>query len=180
MRSTSSPPSVHSRPDRIVGENECSQLSSESRYRRFFRGVDRFSDSELRYLTELDFHDHFAWVAELPDVVGEPIIGIGRWIRIDRAPDVAEAAVTVVDRYQRGGIGRTLLSLMASSALESGIRTFRAWVLGENRPVFRLLRHFDARVGRWESGVAEVAVALPTDCAEPYGALAPLTGGARR
>ncbi len=165
--------------DKLRLQDALDRLSSESRYRRFFRGIDRFSERELRYLTELDFHNHFAWVAALPDVVGEPVIGIGRWIRIQREPDVAEAAITVGDLYQRRGIGKTLLALMVHSAVESGIRTFRAWVLGENRPIFQLLRPFGAHVDRWESGVAELAVPLPTNSAELEGMLAPLVDPVR-
>jgi hypothetical protein len=165
--------------DKLRLQEALRQLSDESRYRRFFRGVDHFSDSELRYLTELDFHTHFAWVAELPDVFGEPVIGIGRWVRIERDADVAEAAITVGDRYQKLGIGRTLLALMVHSALENRIRMFKAWVLGENRSIFELLRAFGARVDRWESGVAEVVVPLPADSAELEGVLAPLVDPVR-
>ena len=58
------------------------QLSPESRYLRFFGPLDHFTAGQLRYLTEVDFRDHFAWVATLPDLPGEPGIGIARWIRL--------------------------------------------------------------------------------------------------
>ena len=160
--------------DKVRLQTGLRQLSLESRYLRFFRSVNRFSDQELKYLTELDFCNHFAWIATLPKAMGEPAIGVGRWIRIAGEPDVAEAAITVADRYQRRGIGRTLLSLMVRSALENEIRGFRAWILSDNRAAFQLLRHFGASGVKWESGVGEFTVPLPKDVREIDETLAPL------
>src|SRR5688500_7802015 len=84
-------------------------LSPESRFRRFFHHVDHLSDAQLRYLTEVDFKDHFAWLAVLPDLPGEPGVGVGRWIRTKDDPAVAEGAVTVVDQFQNRGLGKTFL-----------------------------------------------------------------------
>jgi GNAT superfamily N-acetyltransferase len=138
-------------------------LSPQSRYRRFFRPIEAFTEDELRYLTEVDFEDHFAWLAVLPDVPGEPGIGVARWIRLRDEPTVAEAAVTVIDAYQNRGAGRMLLHLTARSAVERGVRAFRAWALGENRPILHLLRELGAIEGGWESGVLELTVPLPSD-----------------
>jgi GNAT superfamily N-acetyltransferase len=137
------------------------RLSPESRYLRFFRYIDHLSQRDLRYLTEIDFHNHFAWVGILPDEPGSPGVGVGRWVRFPNEPDIAEGAVTVVDDYHGLGIGRTLLWLMAKSAIEHGVRAFRAWTLGENQPMLQLLKSFGARPGRWEGGVMEVLVPLP-------------------
>lgn len=137
------------------------RLSPSSRYMRFFRHVDHLSERDLAYLTEVDFENHFAWVGILPDEPGSPGVGVGRWVRFPNEPNVAEGAVTVVDDYHGQGIGRTLLWLMAKSAIEHGVHAFRAWTLGENQPMLQLLRSFGARPGRWEGGVMEVLVPLP-------------------
>ncbi len=150
------------------------QLSPESRYLRFFRHIDHLSEEQLEYLTEVDFEDHFAWLAVLPDVPGEPGLGVGRWIRIADDPEVAEGAVTVLDDYHNRGIGKTLLWLMARSAIEHGIRSFRAWTLGENHPMLELLKAMGARPGRWESGVLELVVPLPNDVKDLERSPAPL------
>jgi GNAT superfamily N-acetyltransferase len=149
-------------------------LSDESRYMRFFRHFDHFSDAQLKYLTEVDFNDHFAWMATLPDLPGEPGAGVGRWIRIPGEPKAAEGAVTVVDALHHRGIGSTLLWLMARSAIQHGIEAFRAWALGENRAVLDLLHQMGARPGRWDSGVLEVIVPLPADVADLEATAAPL------
>ena len=137
------------------------RLSPQSRYRRFFRAIDHLSEDQLRYLTEVDMESHVAWLAVLPDEPGQPAIGVGRWVRIAAEPDIAEGAVTVGDDYQHRGIGKALLWLMARSAIERGVRAFRVWALGDNRPVIEMLRDAGAPMGEWQSGVMEVTVPLP-------------------
>ena len=136
-------------------------MSPASRYRRFFRAIDHLSEAQLRYLTEVDFENHFAWVASAPDDDGAPGIGVVRWIRVKDTPDVAEGAVTVVDDYQNRGVGKALLWLGARSAIEHGIRAIRVNALADNPPVIQLLKDFGAVPGRWQSGVLEVEIPLP-------------------
>jgi RimJ/RimL family protein N-acetyltransferase len=142
------------------------RLSPTSRYMRFFRHVDRFTDEELRYLTEIDMTDHVAWVAILPDEPDRPGVGVARWIRMDDDPGLAEGAVTVIDDYQDRGIGSTLLYLAARSALERGVRAFRVYAMGDNRKVMDLLADLGAIPGEWEGGVLELTVPLGTSLEE--------------
>lgn len=147
--------------DRELIKRGFEQLSPESRYRRFFRHVDHLSEKELSYLTEVDFTNHYALVATLPDEPGAPGIGVARWIRIDGEPSVAEGAVTVIDAYQSQGLGKTLLWLMVKAAIERDIRSIRAWVQGENTTIIGLLSEAGARPGEWNSGVMELDIPLP-------------------
>src|SRR6266550_461675 len=96
------------------------RLSDESRLRRFMAPMRELSDEQLRYLTEIDYVDHFAWVALLAD---RPTfgIGVGRYIRLDAEPGVAEVAITVVDEYQGRGLGTLLLGILAGTARIAGI-----------------------------------------------------------
>lgn len=150
------------------------RLSPESRYRRFFRHLDHLTDEQLRYLTEIDYVRHFAWVALLRDEPGQPGVGVARWVRADDDPQIAEAAVTVIDEYHGRGIGSTLLRLAAASAIERGVRAFRAWTLGDNKPMLELLKHLGARPGRWDSGVLELIAPLPTTVEDLAASPAPL------
>ena len=138
-------------------------LSPQSRYRRFFSMMDRLSEKQLRYLTEVDFIDHYAWIAEIPGDIG---LGVVRWIRLKDEPDVAEGAVTVIDPYQGNGIGKALLWLGARSAIENGIKAIRVNVLGENDPVIEWLKEAGADLQRWNGGVLEVDIPLPADLNE--------------
>lgn len=119
-------------------------LSEESRLRRFLVPTSVLTESELDHLTHLDYWDHFAWGAVRADHPTEAM-GVARYIRLQGEPEVAEAAVTVVDAYQRRGLGTFLLGLLTAAALTAGILTFRAYVLEENAPMRKLLEELGAR-----------------------------------
>ena len=142
------------------------RLSPESRYRRFFRHLDHLSDEQLRYLTEIDYVNHYAWVSFAVDEPGAPGLGVARWIRIPNDPEVAEAAITVIDEYQHKGLGSRLLHLSARSAVEQGIKAIRVWVQGENHPMLHLLDEIGIHPTTWESGVAELDIPLPENVDE--------------
>jgi GNAT superfamily N-acetyltransferase len=107
------------------------RLSAESRLRRFLAPVDELTATQLRYLTEIDYVNHFAWVAVLASH-RDFGIGVGRYIRIADEPTVAEAAITVVDDYQGRGLAILLLAMLAATARTAGIEKFRAYVLEDN------------------------------------------------
>jgi GNAT superfamily N-acetyltransferase len=78
----------------------------------------------VRYLTEVDHHDHEAIVA-LDEESGEGI-GVARYVRTRERPEVAEVAVTVVDDWQGRGLGTRLLEVVSARAREEDIRSFTA------------------------------------------------------
>ncbi len=127
------------RPDDAPGLAEAyEQLSDTSRYRRFFTAQPHLSEQSLAFLTGVDHHDHEALVAVAPGS-GQPV-GVARFIRSPREPDQAEVAVTVLDSWQRRGLGTVLLCELAQRAEEEGIRYFVAEILAENRPMLTLAR----------------------------------------
>ena len=124
------------------------RLSSESRYRRFFSALGELTPERLRYLTEVDGVDHVAIVAvgTSPDLKNEVGYGVARFVRLADAPDVAEAALTVVDAMQHQGLGRILGLTLAEAARERGISHFRGETLATNAPVRQLLVDVGAEV----------------------------------
>ena len=136
-----------------------SRLSSTSRYRRFLRPVTSLNERELRYLTEIDYTSHFAWVAISADHTAEQGLGVARYIRDPLDPEVAEAAVAVVDDHQGKGIGSILMRMLVAAAWQNGIRTFRGWVLGDNTEVLRPLERIGAR-RKPDHGVLRIEVDL--------------------
>lgn len=125
------------RPDDGPGLAEAfEQLSETSRYRRFFTAKPRLSEQTLAFLTAVDHHDHEALVAMVPG--SGQLVGVARFIRITRQPDQAEVAVTVIDSWQRRGLGTALLRELAQRATEAGIRYFTADILAENQPMLTL------------------------------------------
>lgn len=147
--------------DKAYLQKGLSRMSARSRYRRFLAPVERLTDAQLRYLTELDFRNHVAWAVGLPGDDPSTGIGVGRWIRLGDRPDLAEPAVTVLDAYQGQGIGKTLIWLLVRSAIAQGIRAFRVETLAENRPILQLLRSVGSPPGQWRTGVLETEVPLP-------------------
>jgi acetyltransferase len=115
------------------------ELSTASRYLRFLQPVDHLSAEELTYLTEIDYRTHFAWGAELIREPGHRGIGLARYVCESDDPTTAEAAVAVLDEYQGKGLGGILLTLLAESAHENGVKRFRSYVLSANRKVLQAL-----------------------------------------
>ncbi len=143
------------------------QLSPQSRFLRFHAPVERLTDAQLRYLTEVDGENHVAWVALDPDAPEEPGMGVARYARLADEPDVAEAAITVLDRYQGRGLGTAFLELIARSAAEHGIRTLRNYVLAENDAMLDILESLGATRVDEGDGVCRVDMELPTDPSDP-------------
>jgi len=102
----------------------------------------------------------------LSDAEGAPLVGVGRWIRLEDDPEEADAAVTVADEYHRRGIGRALLRLMARSAIERGVRRFRADVLSENEAMLHVFQQVGAELHHKEGAVIEAIVPLPASIEE--------------
>ena len=135
------------------------RLSAESRYKRFLVPMPELTESMVRYLTEIDHHDHEAIVA-LDEESGEGV-GVARYVRSPGRPDAAEAAVTVVDDWQGRGLGTVLLGVLTERAREEGISTFTALLLGTNAEMLDLLGRLDpVRVIDREQGTVEVEIAL--------------------
>jgi GNAT superfamily N-acetyltransferase len=138
-------------------------LSPRTRYLRFHADVTALSDEQLAYLTEIDYHDHMAWVALDPDDPDFPGLGVARYVRLAEDPTVAEAAVTVMDEFQGRGLGTTLLRALATSAIENGIRTFRNYVLADNEQMLAIFDQVGAQRTEIEPGILQVDVSLPDD-----------------
>jgi ribosomal protein S18 acetylase RimI-like enzyme len=136
-------------------------LSASTRYMRFLHPKSSLSKWELAYLTEIDYVDHFAWGAELIDEPGQLGIGIARYIRDADDSTVAEAAITVVDDYQRMGLGRILLQALTEAARQNGIERFRAEVSASNEQVIRSLTRLGARAGTIEDSGISLELHLP-------------------
>ncbi len=150
------------RPDdkRLIAEG-IERLSPESRYRRFFRPLDRLSERDLVYLTEIDHTDHEALVAIDPGTGA--LVGVARYVR-GAEPHLAEVSVAVGDPWQRRGVATALLERLVERAREAQITHFVALVLDENVEAIKLFEHRvpgHARPRRSASGHLELLIQLP-------------------
>ena len=157
---------VHLRP--ITPEDEpllheaVAAMSERTVYFRFFSPIKRMSDALAHRLAVVDYNDRFALVATTHRPSGaERIVGVARY---DRAPgtDVAEAAVAVIDEFQRRGLGSALLANLARVGREHGIKSFSLIVLPENREMLGLLRKMGwIHQAKLTGGVYEISFELP-------------------
>jgi RimJ/RimL family protein N-acetyltransferase len=127
--------------------------SPESVHQRFLGPKPRFTSRELRYLTEVDFHSHYALVALAADDPGR-LLGVGRWIRDAGDPALAEVAVIVADDVQGQGLGTALGLALADAARERGVRAFTATIHPENRRAHRLYARITGEMARGDAQLA--------------------------
>jgi RimJ/RimL family protein N-acetyltransferase len=119
------------------------RLSAESRQLRFLTGKSHLTAAELAYFTEIDHHDHEALGAV--DPVDGRGLGVARYIRDSGDQKGAEIAVTVVDEWQRRGLGTELLKRLIDRARQERIRHVTALVAADNAAVLGLLQ--ESRIG---------------------------------
>ena len=132
-----------------------SNLSELSRHRRFLSPKVRFTASELRYLTELDGHDHVALVAHLLDGTG---VGVARYVRVPGTGTTADVAIVVADSMQGRGLGSLMAELLAGVAARNEIERFSADILSENVAARRLMAHLAGHLERQHDGAGHSAL----------------------
>ena len=148
------------RTDRELLVRGFEHLGPESRYRRFLAPMHALGDRMVRYMTELDHHDHEAVIAL--DEHGEEGLGDACYVRDGRRPDTAEVAVTVVDEWQGRGLGMLLLEVISARALDEGVGTFTALMLARNQAMMDLFERLGpVRVVGRAAGTVEIEVAIP-------------------
>lgn len=142
-------------------------LSTASRYKRFFGTKKVLTERELRYFTEIDQYNHFALGAlELDDDNKEiGVEGVARFIRLPTDKECAEVGITVIDSAQGKGIGRLLLIRMFSAAIERGIKRLRFECLSENQDMQRLVSKLTDHVKfEREDGLLIAEIVIPEPC----------------
>jgi RimJ/RimL family protein N-acetyltransferase len=135
------------------------RVAPPSLYRRFLGAKHGFTEQEVAFFSNVDFINHVALVAVMPQDGRETIVGGARYIVAQ--PGEAEVAFTVVDDYQGLGIGTVLLSHLAAIAHAAGIRELIADVLSDNAPMLAVFKKsgFPLSTKR-ESGVIHVTIEL--------------------
>jgi RimJ/RimL family protein N-acetyltransferase len=124
--------------DRWAIEEVFAGLGEHSRYTRFGGAKPRLSDNELRYLTEVDHHDHEALLA-IDEQSGRPV-AVARFVRDPADPTTAELALAVTDEWQGRALGTRLSQLLACRARAERIERFRADVLQSNGRAIALVK----------------------------------------
>lgn len=135
------------------------RMSEDSRYRRFFQPIHELSESNLRFLTEIDHHDHEALVA----LDGDEAVGVARYVRSVEKPSRAEVAVSVVDDRQGQGVGGGLLERLVDRAREEDVTHFTALVQAANPGAVRVLSTLGATQTYRDGDEVELDIELPDE-----------------
>jgi RimJ/RimL family protein N-acetyltransferase len=134
------------------------RLSERSRWTRFLGRKNALTEADLRYFTDVDHHDHEA-LGALDHVRGGGV-GIARYVRDREDRHAAEIAVTIVDDWQRRGLGTELLAQLSDRACQEGIRRFTALVAADNAAANGLLRNSGASLIHRGRGIVEYELDL--------------------
>jgi CRP-like cAMP-binding protein len=104
-------------------------FSPASLRRRFF-SPGAPSDTIIEFLTDIDYVDHFAWVAL---DARDPRVGLAsaRFVR-SGAHDTAEIAFGTAEEHHGRGLATLLMGAIGVAALEAGVEKLVAHVLEEN------------------------------------------------
>ena len=129
------------------------RMSPQTRLSRFFTNTSKLTDEQLRYFTEIDYVDHFAWVVFDLDTPDHPGAGVARYIRLPGDPEAAEAAFTVIDDHQHRGLGILLVVALADVARKHGVHRFVLYIRSDNDAMIGLARALGARMVVDEPGV---------------------------
>jgi protein lysine acetyltransferase len=146
--------------DRAYLEAGLKMMSRESLVRRFFSS-GRPPESVINFLLDVDYLNHFAWVAF--DTLGPDAVAVGsaRFIRSEDHPNHADIAFGLIDNYQRQGIGRVLCDAIAVAGQIVGIEVFTADVLRENVAMRKILSTPATIWSTYDAGI--VHAVLPVD-----------------
>lgn len=126
--------------DKSAMQEAFQRMSPRSRYERCMGQKSQLTEHELQYFTEVDGVDHFA-IGVLRNRSHSPDegIGTGSFARLPNSPDTAEPAVTIIDDYQRKGIGTIILERLVAAAWERDIRWLHFELLADNLGMKRLI-----------------------------------------
>lgn len=131
-------------------------LSPESLYFRFM-AVPRIDEHRVKALANVDYENEFALVGESH----RGIVALAGFYRGASAPERAEVAFAIADELHGRGIGTRMLERLADIARPKGVRSFNAYVLGENRKMMELFLDSGYAVQRHvEGGIYHVLLSL--------------------
>lgn len=113
-------------------------MSPETIRYRFLGSKRDFSERELQYLTVLDGWNHYAIGIEEREKLKRGV-GIVRMVRSSHSETEAEIAITIIDEYQKMGLGTFFLDLIMLAALERKIETLSFTFLPQNEAIAKLI-----------------------------------------
>ncbi len=124
------------------------RLSPESKRLRFHLYTTRVPEEvilrEATAISATDTDCHVALVATIREADGrEQAVGVAQFVRTQPTDTEAEVAVVIRDDFQRRGLGRHLLRVLARHARTLGITHFTAWIMNYNIRLMKLIKSME-------------------------------------
>lgn len=113
-------------------------MSPESIRNRFLGSKRAFTDKELQYLTVLDGWNHYAIGIEERENLKRGV-AIIRLVRSSHSETEGEVAITIIDEYQKQGLGSFLMDLIILAAIERNFETLSFTFLPQNEAIVKLI-----------------------------------------
>jgi acetyltransferase len=114
-------------------------LPADARYNRFMSPMRGLPPGLVERLTDVDYRDHLALVAEVFEDGRETVVAEARYARLPDASQ-AEFAVSVAEAWQGRGLARLLLSKLVCRAAGAGVRRLVGETLAGNEKMLHLAR----------------------------------------
>lgn len=114
-------------------------LSEESRYFRFMASVEELSPNKLRYLTEIDYNRHMAFVATIKRKGKEVEVGVARYVSTE-TPGICEFGIAVDDAWHGSGLAGMLMLFLKDAARDRGFKTMEGITLPDNDKMLKFAR----------------------------------------
>ena len=134
-------------------------LSDESRRTRFFSAFKNISHEWFVMFCNIDYDRHIAMVAEITENGKRKIIGVVRLI-LDPDFDSGEIAALVHDRFQRKGLGQTLMEVVTKIAKWKGLKEIHGEVLTENQKMLGLCKKLGYTTKMLPDGITSISLQL--------------------
>ena len=127
------------------------RLSSESKRLRFHLYTAKLPPEQIwqeaERLSNLDPRTQVGILATTIEPEGrEHAVGVARFARATAKDEEAEVAIVVRDDFQRKGLGRHLLIVLADIAREMGIVYFTGWVVADNLRLMKLIKNLELKI----------------------------------
>jgi len=126
--------------DKEIEASFVHNLSLQTKYERFFEGINDLSPSMLTVLCNIDYINTMAYVATVAGANGEKEIGVCRYAA-DKEPGEFEMAITVADDYPYQDIATVLLDALIKHAKSNNVKKLFSTDLSTNYRMHKLAEH---------------------------------------
>jgi len=114
-------------------------LSARARHQRFLSPMRLLPPGLVQRLTDIDYGEHLALVAEVFAGGRETVIAEARYARLPDG-ESAEFAISVAEAWQGQGLARLLIKKLIDRAAAAGIRRIVGETLASNAAMLQLAR----------------------------------------